>query len=291
MPRWFSGEVRREFLNRRLGRLRKLLRVARLPSDYRVRRLAAQALRPAFGRHEVETLVREGWAPLQLPPELLAALRLAAEQRLLDRRALPGRVQEGKDFYRDLLDETAFAPDGPWLGFALDERLLSLVAQYFGAAPCLQSVELIRSQPARPGSPLFRSQLWHCDNNNDTRMVKLFVYLTDVGPEHGPLSFLPEHATARVPWSAGHYLDDRTIARYAQLDQTVRLLGEAGTAILLDTARLFHFGSRCERPRITFVAHYNTGFGFLPRSNLGRKWSIDSTQLTTLQRLALGFPH
>jgi hypothetical protein len=58
--------------------------------------------------------------------------------------------------------------------------------------------------------------------------------------------------------------------------------------MLLDTARLFHFGSRCERPGITLVAHYNTGFGFLPRAKQG---SIDAMQPTSLQRLALGFPH
>ena len=279
------GEVRREFMNRRLGTLRKLPRVAARYGEFRARRAAAAAL-PA-GLPGSESLAGEAWARVDLPGDLLAGLRREAAPRLRELDMPLGEAQEGKTFYRDLLGPEGSRPGSPWMAAALDERLLGTVAAYFGAAAWLQSVELIQSLPSCDAR-LFRSQLWHCDNNNDTRMLKLFVYLSDVGEENGPLAFLPLSATGRVPWTAGHYLADETIGRFTPLEETIRFTGPAGSAAMVDTARLFHFGSRCRSPRLTFVVHYNTGFGFLPRTDWSPGWAGERSRLSALQRLALG---
>jgi hypothetical protein len=56
----------------------------------------------------------------------------------------------------------------------------------------------------------------------------------------------------------------------------------------MDTASLYHFGSRCEKPRLTFVVHFNSGFSYLPRNKVHRKFSNVNRELSVVQRFALG---
>ena len=287
VPRAFQGETRRELLNRRLGGLRKLPRIAARPRDYLERIGVYRAVKSQSGLEGGDPLAQQRWAAVRLPQVLQARLFGAAEPFRSRLSEPAGAIQEGKPFYRNLIASEAYEPESPFLAVALDEQILTTVACYFRSAPLLQSVELIQSLPAA-NAELQKSQLWHCDNHNDTRILKLFVYLTDVGERNGPLSFLPASASKEIPWTAGHYIPDEVVARHTSLSQTVRFVGPAGSAVLVDTARLFHFGSRCEEPRLTFVAHYNTGFGFRPRQQFGQRLGSVSGRYSAIQRLALG---
>ena len=70
---------------------------------------------------------------------------------------------------------------------------------YLGVAACLHSVEPIRLQPMPTGTERFRRQFRRCDNNNDTKMLKLLVYATQVGPNDRPLTFVPSGVTGSPP--------------------------------------------------------------------------------------------
>jgi hypothetical protein len=87
-----------------------------------------------------------------------------------------------------------FAPHA--LAFAMHPRVLSVVAEFIGAAPTLLRLGAWRSVPAPPQK--FGPHIFHRDKD-DFRACKLFLYLTDVGPEDGPHVFVRRsHDPAQV---------------------------------------------------------------------------------------------
>jgi hypothetical protein len=163
---------------------------------------------------------------------------------------------------------------------ALDGFILSTVARYLGCATYLEYVDF---QHSRPVETLTASQLWHLDRM-DRRLVNLFVFCRDVAEENGPFSFLDAPDSSAIP----DYLTDERIAAYADLTRTIRILGEAGTAFLIDTSRCYHFGSRCRKPRLAFAVYYSTGFGYQGRESTWHPSTAELEALSPLQRAALG---
>ncbi len=131
------------------------------------------------------------------------------------------------------------------LRWGLDARLLDIAEAYIGA-------------PAAYDCPLFYRSLadgreagvrrWHRDRE-DTRMLKVAVYLNDVDEDGGPFQTLTPDLQAKV--------DQRASWRYAAMDQAklgtsiresdwaegVRsITGARGTVIFVDTARCHHRG-------------------------------------------------
>jgi hypothetical protein len=163
--------------------------------------------------------------------------------------------------------------------------MLKTVARYFGVAPFLESVDLLYSKPV--AGPPAASQQWHKDRTV-RRIIKVFVYINDVTPRNGPLSLLPRQQSSKVPEYLYHYVSDETMARHAPLSKTVALTGAAGTTIMIDSETCYHLGSRCEEPRLAYIAYYTSGFGYRHRET---NWQLPSTAASTLsplQRFALG---
>jgi len=288
LRRYIDRETLQEFANRHLGVPRKCRRIARGWKDYDRRRNAARGIGDHECYPEIAVLRHKRVTGLRLDEELLQTLLTACRQRFEQAAPSDMAPQEGKAFYLDLLRAGDYEPTSPFMRFALGWKLLRTVSVYLGTAAFLQSVELIRSQTTPRDARLFRSQLWHCDNNNDTRMVKLFVHVTDVDSVNGPLTYIPYESGRRIPWYRGHYLSDETVSRFVPMDQKIELTGPLGTATMMDTASMFHCGSRCRAPRLMFVVHYNTGFGFLPRTEKHVPWLESARNLSQLQRLAVG---
>jgi hypothetical protein len=205
----------------------------------------------------------------------------ASRQKLAGAHSLP--QSRNKAFFSQLLDLSDLGLDAPFMRFALDERLLATTARYLGVAPFLESVELLYSKPVQ-GEPA-QSQQWHRDRT-DRRIIKVFVYASDVTPRHGPLSLLSRTDSDRVPERLFHYVPDQQMARYVDPSRTISLTGAAGTTIMIDTQSCYHLGSRCQEPRLAYIAYYSSGFGYRPRE---RSWKAQGTSgLSVLQRLALG---
>ena len=93
---------------------------------------------------------------------------------------------------QEVLDHPAF------LSIALDGGILAAVARYFGQAPCLQKLAIMRSPP---NSSTDGSQLYHYDHR-DSRQAKLFLNLCDVTEAAGPTHFLSAaNSSASTPRS------------------------------------------------------------------------------------------
>ena len=273
----------RDQMRRNAERFSRPLRIVWGYGEYQDRRRTADII-PASRCYDVGALQAEGYLRIEPGSALVSELVGAARQKLASAQSLP--QSRKKAFFSQLLDTSDLTLNGPFLRFALDERLLATTARYLGVSPFLESVELLYSKPIQ-GQPA-QSQQWHRDRT-DRRIIKVFVYANDVTSRHGPLSLLSRSDSDRVPERLFHYVPDRQMARYVEPSRTISLTGAAGTTIMIDTQTCYHLGSRCQEPRLAYVAYYSSGFGYRPRET---SWTLPPQVidgLSPLQRLALGF--
>ena len=108
-------------------------------------------------------------------------------------------------------------PDtNPLIQFALQETVLQIAAEYFGSTPSITYSILTLSKGT--AGPLKSSQLWHLDHD-DTRVLKLFVYLTDVTDvESGPFTLLGAQDSKKVSNSffENHLSDDQVFRKFSK---------------------------------------------------------------------------
>lgn len=227
-----------------------------LPAKVRRRRYA----RPLTGFPAARELRDSGICHPALDPALAQELAAAAhvlrasvgeEHRRANKTYLKGLI--AADLAAGRIDNRSI-----FVRFAAQPSVVDLVAAYFGEAPYLSYVALDLSENA--GEELTTSQLWHRDHD-DTRVVKLFVYLTDVMTNaEGPFTFLPPAASRKVRGIAAAHLPDDEF--FAQLGGAapVKVQAPAGAAFLVDTGRCYHMGSRVApgKSRLMYTACYLT---------------------------------
>ena len=234
-------------------------------------RMARVALNPKMERRAKfllnQALTEED--PSVAIPEDTGWMRLAVDR--LD--GLDGAVRQTAAFAREWIDDASRSPirksylfnmlrpqevlDNPaFLSIALNGTILAAVARYFGQAPCLQKLAIMRSPP---NSSTDGSQLYHYDHR-DSRQAKLFLNLCDVAEENGPTHFLSAADSKRIDAKVGYkqdrYTDEQIYSAVPQ-SQVIDTIGPAGTGFLIDTARCLHYGSRGNSTdRLILLASY-----------------------------------
>lgn len=222
-------------------------RMAARPEVAERRALARTLARTPEAAAVAANLRRDGYsrADAVLEPESLAALASAVRPKDDTAEAGPSVFGAHKDIWRHLLDgemvDGSLPADSPFARFALQPTLLAALAEYYGELPMLDYVTVTYSGPVE--GELKYSQLWHRDYD-DTKVVKLFVYLTDVGDEDGPFTFLPGPQSDRVGFSLRSHRPDAALAGRVDLAAAVRMTGARLSAFLVETSRCLHMGSR-----------------------------------------------
>ncbi len=213
---------------------------------------------------------------------------IAAEPRSrTDRDAL--LYNRRKDFLLSILSGSQFFDHPELIRFLIARPLLDIVTDYLGAVPLLAGASLLWSPPNQTAQS---SQLFHFDSETTTQL-KLFLHVSDVDENHGPLTFLPADASARVAATLGYEdgrLIDEEVERAGGRGCTVTATGVAGSGVLLDTSRCLHFGSRRNRgDRLVLMAQY---FLFETPSDAKLPLAVPEglldPPLDPVQRLALG---
>lgn len=151
-----------------------------------------------------------------------------------------------KNFWIRLTDEEqsgGLSSDNSFVKLALEEKVLRVITGYLKQAPYLHSVLLTHSLPTE--GEFKNSQLWHQDNDNH-RMVKMFVYFSDVeNDEQGPFTFLPADYSQKVKNDFfKRHLQDSEISLTVDLKEIKKVKGKKMTAFICDTHRCYHMGSR-----------------------------------------------
>lgn len=164
-----------------------------------------------------------------------------------------------KHFLLSVRSDVELATEPDIMALALNGRLLRLVARYLGEAPSLSSMRLWWT-PAN--ETLRSSQRFHLDAEGP-RQLKLFLNLEDVTEDAGPLTWLDadlsEAAGRKLGFRRGR-LDDEVLATTGYLERAHRFIRPAGAALLADTSRCLHYGSRGNlRPRGVLMIQYVPG--------------------------------
>ncbi len=165
---------------------------------------------------------------------------------------------------RGFLPEEAFGLDSPYMRFALSSRVVSPISAYLGVVPVLTDVDVWYS--AHHPKALKSSQLWHLDHA-DTTQVKVWLHLSDIDEDSGPLTGLAADASEALAEEVGYDFGDGYRLADERAPQTglFELTGPAGTVDFIDTSRCFHFGSRVSAdgvPRRVLVLQYLTPYSF-----------------------------
>ena len=258
-------------LSGRYSALQMLQRINRSPLKHAVKAISTatdvpgKLSRRAYAktlaeRPEVGSLRGEGYCAIAPDPALLDELRAVAERRRDEvgdehRRRNKGYLKAfiAQDLAAGRIDNTSV-----YVRYALQPAVVDVVAKYFGEAPYLSYVALDLSEYA--GETLATSQLWHQDHD-DTKVVKLFTYLTDVPDlEHGPFTFVEPNASKAIRGSVSTHLSDDAVVSRVPQSAFSRMTGSAGASFLVDTGRCYHMGSRVApgRQRLMYTACYIT---------------------------------
>jgi hypothetical protein len=269
----------------------------------------SQATQADVGRRALEELRRDGITLFRfdelLDEGLWSDVLADAEPFVRDseqRAAALGAQPEGKEgvifrrwFDRKADDVPEFSLDSPSLRVAASEELLGIVNTYQGAETQLYYVDNWFTPPYPEADARVASQRWHRDPE-DEHVVKLFVYLSDVGDEAGPFEYVRSSTTG------GRYGDlwrwgaakDRWYPPTDELEAAVEpedrlvMRGPAGSVVLADTGGFHRGGFAKSQARILCVATYlqpglKGKYGD-PRLRV----TGDSADLSSAQRRALG---
>ena len=139
-------------------------------------------------------------------------------------------------------DASRILENGSVQKLLVDNSLLSLIQGYLGSLPIVDLVAMWWSSSYKSTPDREAAQLWHFDMDRP-KWLKVFVYLTDVGSENGPHSFIEgTHRRFGIPFalrSKGYVrLTDEEISNHFSKERIVELTGKRGTVIVEDTRGL-----------------------------------------------------
>jgi FkbM family methyltransferase len=265
----------------------------RTPAERARRVVAARKLtiQPSESDH-VRSLQRRGFTIVsgEIDQSMADELTKFGESKALHEEELRDRqMNRGKPFWVRLTDDDVacrkLTTSHILVRYALQENVLRMVAAYLGEVPRLNSVLITLSQHTDSDPQI--SQNWHCDRD-DTKVVKLFTYLSDVpNDEYGPFTLVDRSVSDKVRYGfVMRHMTDTEFFSQVPRDAPMQITGPKLTSFLVDTTRCFHLGSRVAsgRTRLMFTALYTAIPSMFP--NPIKTPTIDC-KLSTLQRIVV----
>jgi hypothetical protein len=226
-----------------------------------------------------------GFTSIKIQDSLLKELMCESKKIVPLQENLETPNVQGKVFFKQLLKQEDIVKNDIFLRLAINEEILDLISAKMKCAAYLESVELIFSLPVKNIS---QSQNWHIDRT-DKAVIKLFIYCSDVAEENGPFTLISKADSCRIGnLMSPHYITDVDLAQYVEKEKWIKVTGDSGTSFLVDTMDCYHQGSRCSKPRLAYVAYYNSGLGYFPRQGNWEYVEKYVENLSPMQRMALG---
>src|SRR5581483_7779088 len=200
--------------------------------------------------------------------------------------------QAVEDYLIHLAEPTYYEEAPELFELALSNEVVQIATDYLGEIPILLRIWVLWSPV---NSRMKGSQFYHRDGRKwFQRRVKFIFTASDIDEGSGPFVFLPADISERVSeqflsFKMQDRVEDDDMARFVKPSDELKLVGEPGTGLVIDTSRCFHYGSRSsvkERLMIMFQfwsaldlppgqgdnlrrsAAFNTKFGNDPRKLL-----------------------
>lgn len=190
-------------------------------------------------------------------------------QELLNyQNKLPVYQNPRKKFLVEFWDRRApLDMNNPFVKFALREDILEIAKKYLGNAH-LHDSWLTKTLVMNGNKPMY-SQRWHRDPE-DTNTLKVFIYLTDVDNESGPLCYVRESQPGgkfdkifpqnRV---GGTYPKLGEVEKVIPKEQILNCSAPAGTVIFANTVGLHKGGYSTGKERLMYTATYLKGANYV----------------------------
>ncbi|MFZ1149168.1 MAG: hypothetical protein WAR76_05475 [Xanthobacteraceae bacterium] len=145
-----------------------------------------------------------------------------------------------------------------------DAALNDIAQRYIGGRPLLTNITMWLD-PGRVGGESYNAHAYHYDNDGPA-FLKFFVYVSDIGTESGPHSFIQgSHHRQKPPQlrRAGLYDRDAILAFYGQ-DNEMVFTAPAGTVLAEDTAG-FHKGTPPRNGQYRLLLQFEYGLLDIPQ--------------------------
>ena len=163
-----------------------------------------------------------------------------------------------------------------------DENFLHISNNYFNARPWVDIFTLWWSNPVSNLPPKFQfnfknysAQMFHYDFDR-MKMLKFFIYLTDVDDKNGPHVFVKgsHKKPAFFLTKDGRYDDNLIYSKYG--DDVVHLKGKKGTILAVDTRGIHKGMELIEGERLVFQIEFtNSLFGKMSSEDYKNKVNLN----------------
>lgn len=140
--------------------------------------------------------------------------------------------------------------------WGLENRILDILENYYGVPVACIGANLRRDIA---NQQQIGTRLWHLDGE-DRKVIKIGIYLHDVGSENGPFEYIPRRFTPsyRSFKHINYAITDEAMNKVVPASKWKSCLGSAGTVIFADNAKIFHHGKIPESDRYTLFYAYTS---------------------------------
>lgn len=135
--------------------------------------------------------------------------------------------------------------------------MAAIASDYLGEIPIIATVELTLTTP---NNSQVGPQKFHIDWGA-SRELQLFISITEIDEETGPLSFLSASDSKLIfdKVSFSGRLEDDQVFSIVPRNRLVKGTGPTGTCLFVDTRRCVHYGSRGNlKDRVVLIVKYIT---------------------------------
>lgn len=191
-----------------------------------------------------------------------------------DMLRLNARRNEKKPFLLQLWefknDQAVIDFNNPYVNLSLTPEVLAVVNGYMDMFAKFHYYTLNVTLPVPPGAEATKSQRWHRDNE-DRKMCKMFIYLSDVDEQAGPFTYVlgsqdggAWHKTLPATPPRSFYPPEGAVEKEIPSDAIRVGTAPAGTVIFCDTMGLHRGGYATGKERIMFTAEYSSTGSLIP---------------------------
>jgi len=229
----------------------------------------------------VGDLVQHGIAVTQIEPSLLKELQAIK---------LEVKTRDNSSYLKGAFGRHYTLTDSPLFTFTYSRKILDIVREYMEIAPDLWFSSYDVTIPSSGERVL--NQRWHRDPP-DRRLVRMFLYLSDVDEESGPFQYVRDSHRGGKNFKTFPSRPPRGcypptgMVEATMGDDIQTVPGKAGTLIFCDTNGLHRGGYATKKERIMFTTAYASR-SFLKRVG-GKPYTvgIDTKKLHPLAQYAL----
>lgn len=125
--------------------------------------------------------------------------------------------------------------------WGLEQRLLNIVENYVGLPVAYHGAYFRRDIANKIER---KSRLWHMDKE-DRKVLKIIVYLNNIGDDGGPFQYIPQSLTSTAASFLRYnyeYIQEKTMERVIPPSHWKSCTGLSGTVVFATTSSIFHRG-------------------------------------------------